>query len=225
MLRFGLIGYPISHSLSPRLFEAAYGGRFKYDLIEEEDFEKAWETFTDGPYRAVNVTAPFKEKALERILELNPDSVPEYVREIGACNILLKSGDGITAHNSDYLGIRRFIEGAATKDVAVVGFGGAGKAAVAAARSLGLQPRLYRHDGIAAGLEADLVIYTLPRKVEGSDLIKCRTLFEANYRNPALSGRQGYVSGLEWLRLQAIEGYALMTGEAPEENKLRNIQL
>ena len=73
MLRFGLIGYPISHSLSPRLFEAAYGGRFKYDLIEEEDFEKAWEAFTDGPYRAVNVTAPFKEKALERILELNPE--------------------------------------------------------------------------------------------------------------------------------------------------------
>lgn len=225
MLRFGLIGYPVSHSLSPRLFEAAYGGRFRYDLIEEEDFEKAWKTFAEGPYRAVNVTAPFKEKALRRVLELNPDSVPQYVREIGACNILLKTSEGIRAYNSDYLGIRKYLLGSSPRDVAVVGFGGAGKAAVAAARSLGLQPRLYRHDGIAAGLEAELVIYTLPRKVEGSDLIKCRTLFEANYRNPALSGRQGYVSGLEWLRLQAIEGYALMTGEAPDKNKLRNIGL
>ena len=42
MDKFGLIGYPIAHSLSPRLFSAAYGGRYAYELIETPDFEKAW---------------------------------------------------------------------------------------------------------------------------------------------------------------------------------------
>ena len=58
MKRFGLIGYPIAHSLSPALFKAAYGGKYAYDLIEEADFEKAYDRFLQD-YHAVNVTAPF----------------------------------------------------------------------------------------------------------------------------------------------------------------------
>ena len=34
MKKFGLIGHPISHSLSPALFKAAYGGKYAYELIE-----------------------------------------------------------------------------------------------------------------------------------------------------------------------------------------------
>ena len=64
MDKFGLIGYPIAHSLSPRLFSAAYGGRYAYELIETPDFEKAWECFMHG-YKAINVTAPFKGDAFD----------------------------------------------------------------------------------------------------------------------------------------------------------------
>ena len=39
--RYGLIGHPIGHSRSPQLFEAAYGGRYGYDLIEAEQFSLA----------------------------------------------------------------------------------------------------------------------------------------------------------------------------------------
>ena len=62
MKKFGLIGHPIAHSLSPALFKAAFGGRYTYDLIEEEDFEKAYGRFLEE-YDAINVTAPFKESA------------------------------------------------------------------------------------------------------------------------------------------------------------------
>ena len=62
MSRFGLIGFPIAHSLSPLLFKAAYGGRFRYDLLESEDFDTAFRAFMKS-CDAVNVTAPFKELA------------------------------------------------------------------------------------------------------------------------------------------------------------------
>ena len=65
MSRFGLIGFPIAHSLSPRLFKAAYGGRFRYDLLEYEDFDTAFRLFMKS-YDAVNITAPFKEFAFDK---------------------------------------------------------------------------------------------------------------------------------------------------------------
>ena len=45
MKRFGLIGNPVAGSLSPRLFEAAYGGRYTYDLIEGAEFAASWQRF------------------------------------------------------------------------------------------------------------------------------------------------------------------------------------
>ena len=45
MMRFGLIGHPIGHSLSPALFSAAYAGQFCYDLIEGPYFEESYARF------------------------------------------------------------------------------------------------------------------------------------------------------------------------------------
>lgn len=209
MDRFGLIGFPISHSLSPRLFSAAYGGKFDYDLIEEKDFGAAFRRFKEGPYRAVNVTTPFKTEAAAA-----SDIVSDEVRRIGAANILLKTPDGIAAYNSDYRGLLSLIP-QGYRTVAVVGMGGAGRAAAAAAEDLGLDVRTFHHREIAGGLKADIVIYTLPSKVEGAEKIECNVLIEANYLNPCMKGRHGYISGNEWLLAQARAGYALMTGEEP----------
>ena len=62
MKRFGLIGYPIAHSLSPFLFRAGYEGKYPYELIETSDFEEAYRRFL-SEYHGINVTAPFKELA------------------------------------------------------------------------------------------------------------------------------------------------------------------
>ena len=138
MEKFGLIGHPIAHSESPAVFAAAYGGRWPYDLIEGEDFELSWKRFLDE-YRAINITAPFKELAFRKLLECGV--VDESVRSIGAVNIAVKEADGLVhGYNSDYLGVRLLLEERGFgegKTVLVVGFGGAGKAAAAAARSLG----------------------------------------------------------------------------------------
>lgn len=134
--KYGLIGDPIKHSLSPALFRAGFGGLYDYDLIEGKDFEKSYETFLNE-YEAINVTAPFKEKAYSKAEIVSPEC-----KVIGACNVLKKTKDGILAANTDYLGIMKTLlpyhNTEKIKPITmVVGCGGAGKAAAYAARILG----------------------------------------------------------------------------------------
>lgn len=96
---FGLIGHPIEHSQSPRLFETAYHGKYGYDLIQGKYFEESYAKFLKG-YKAVNVTAPFKEKAYDKA-----DIVSGPVALTGAANILVKTPEGVRAYNSDFTGV------------------------------------------------------------------------------------------------------------------------
>ena len=164
-MKFGLIGHPIAHSLSPTLFKAGYAGRYPYDLIETPDFEEAYQIFLNE-YDGINVTAPFKELALKKA-----DIISEECNLVGATNLLIKTPEGVKAHNSDYLGVREWLYGVVAglertpvapfgallppaargvarflnlqqhqmRHVRIVGIGGAGKAAAAAARSLGME--------------------------------------------------------------------------------------
>ncbi len=217
MDKFGLIGHPIAHSLSPALFTAAYGGKYVYDLIETPDFDEAWRRFLAG-YKAINVTAPFKGDAFARVDWRSPEC-----ERAGATNLVVKTPEGTKAYNSDYRGVKALLAPLGCRSAAVVGFGGAGKAALAAAEDLGLDTRLYRHAEVAGGVLADVIIYTLPRAVEGIDRLECAHLLEANYKDPCLAGRPGYIPGSAWLLMQAVTGYALMTGEEPDPAPMRAV--
>lgn len=98
-MKFGLIGNPIAHSKSPLLFTTAYNGKYTYDLIEGVYFEESYSKFKKS-YQAINVTAPFKEPAFEKA-----DVISGPAALIGAANILVKTEDGISCHNSDFTGI------------------------------------------------------------------------------------------------------------------------
>ena len=137
--KFGLIGHPINHSLSPALFKAAYGGRYTYDLIEGDDFEKSYERFLKE-YDAINVTAPFKELAFRKADRSTPECLA-----MGAANILLKRDNEVIAANSDHMGVIRSVMAGLYPDkvintlALVVGGGGAAKAAAYAMCSCGYQ--------------------------------------------------------------------------------------
>ena len=104
MKRFGLIGHPIAHSLSPVLFKAGYDGRYPYELIETADFEESYARFIEG-YDGINVTAPFKELAFAKA-----EILTDECKTIGATNLLVKTPEGIKAYNSDYLGVRMWLK-------------------------------------------------------------------------------------------------------------------
>lgn len=143
MKRFGLIGDPIAHSLSPALFRAGYDGKYAYDLIEGSDFEESFRRFMED-YDGINVTAPFKELAFRKA-----GCLSEECGMIGAANILVKTPEGVKAYNSDYLGVRKWLEevsGGKKMNVLIAGCGGAGKAAAFASASLGFRTVLMNRD-------------------------------------------------------------------------------
>lgn len=273
-MKFGLIGHPIAHSLSPALFKAGYDGRYPYDLIETPDFEEAYQRFLYD-YDGINVTAPFKELAVQKA-----DILSEECRIIGATNLLVKTTEGIKAYNSDYLGVRLWLSGAVqglesvlppwpqgtgpTKwegffptpephrkaRVLIVGMGGAGKAAAAAAESLGMETILMNRTRYSEYIKplshfreefckADIVIYNLPIRIAELDSLteedfcpgKPKHILEANYRNPsfdksliqkmkATNPGLSYTEGRTWLLLQAVTGYELFTGEKPDLDRM-----
>lgn len=107
MEKYGLIGHPIADSQSPKLFAAAYGGTLRYDLIQGADFEKSYGTFL-SEYKAVNVTAPFKELAFAQAVALAKDGrggISGPCLKTGATNLMVKTPEGMMAYNTDFTGI------------------------------------------------------------------------------------------------------------------------
>lgn len=104
--RFGIIGHPLTGTLSPKLFAAAYGGKYSYELFEGTDFEEVWARLSaDTGVRAINVTAPFKELAFDKV-RASGGAVCGPACKIGATNLIVREDDGsLSAHNSDFSGI------------------------------------------------------------------------------------------------------------------------
>ena len=74
----------------------------------------------------------------------------------------------------------------------------------------------------------DILIYALPVKIDLLDELPLagKVVVEANYKNPCLQERcavEGftYISGMEWLVAQAVEGYQLMTGIEPDAERVK----
>ena len=247
MKKFGLIGHPIAHSLSPALFKAAYDGKYAYDLIEGGDFETSYRRFIEE-YDAINVTAPFKEAAFAKA-----DILSEECASTGATNLLVKTPEGIKAYNSDFLGVRMWLS-EVTEDlkgvkILIVGLGGAGKAAAAAAESLGMDViRMNRtvRDSQTHPLDdfrkcfrkANIIIYNIPaaipelKELTDSDFNedKPKLILEANYKDPSLretmesfGSKAVYTGGETWLLYQAMTGYEILTGEKPDLRRMSDV--
>ncbi len=248
-MKYGLIGYPISHSKSPELFRAAYPDRpeMTYDLIEEDDFERAYRRF-EKDYEAVNVTAPFKGDAFRKV-----DIADTIARELYAVNILKKKDGKIYGYNSDFWALKKMLAPYAQPGkrpkVLVIGCGGAAKAAALAALKLrmsvtvanrdfrkarefcftggGMIPVRLEQAAELAGL-MDILIYTLPLRTDLVDRLPLegRVVVEPNYKDPCLremceAAGATYISGMDWLGEQAIAGYQLMTGIEPDAVRVK----
>jgi shikimate dehydrogenase len=126
---FGLVGNPVGHSLSPPMHEAAYealdvDARYVTFEPSEGDLGRAFAGSEALGIAGLNVTIPFKQRALELV---EPDAL---AARIGAVNTVDFSGMP-TGHNTDAVGATRAL---AHHDVTlggravVVGAGGAGRA-------------------------------------------------------------------------------------------------
>jgi shikimate dehydrogenase len=141
-MRLLLLGHPVSHSLSPRIQNAALEaagihGRYEALDIEPEAFESTL-TRLRLPHVGGNVTVPFKERMRDAC-----DAVSALARRAGAVNTWWVDADGqLYGDNTDVPGFDaavRELLGAdqAPRDlsVGVLGAGGAAAAVLAAAES------------------------------------------------------------------------------------------
>ena len=110
--RYAVIGHPIAHSKSPLihgLFAQATGQDMRYEAIDggadAGGFERALAAFRAAGGKGMNVTLPFKLRALAAA-----DEASEDARLAGAANALRFEGGRTEARNFDGIGLVRDIE-------------------------------------------------------------------------------------------------------------------
>lgn len=140
-MKFGLIGHPVSHSLSPAIQGAAYrelGEEHSYELLDaptEADLARIVADVRSGALSGVNVTIPWKRQAYAAA-----DRHAPLAAQLGVANVLAREGEQIVAHNTDALALeaefKRLV--GSTERAIVLGSGGATPAVVAAARAAGI---------------------------------------------------------------------------------------
>jgi shikimate dehydrogenase len=105
--RYGVMGYPISHSRSPvihRLFALQTGQNIQYELLQvtPEKLETAVRQFQRTGGKGLNITVPHK-RAVARL----SDHVSERARTAGAVNTLSFVEGEIHSDNTDGIGLLR----------------------------------------------------------------------------------------------------------------------
>jgi shikimate dehydrogenase len=141
--RFGLIGHPVRHSVSPAMMRAAFdalGLPFTYDAIDAPDGDalaRCAAALRAGERAGFNVTIPHKQAAVALA-----DEVGESAAQVGAANVLAVAHHGrIRAENTDADAIVRVLDPllAARRWALIIGSGGAARAALCACEALGFR--------------------------------------------------------------------------------------
>jgi len=129
-MRLGLIGSPVSHSLSPKIFEKISkraNQEIIYDLFNESEESVLNKVATlKNSHRGLNITLPFKQNVL-KIADWHSDEVMMS----GACNTICFDKE-IKAYNTDILAIKSLIEVNPNKKYLIFGAGGAARACLVA---------------------------------------------------------------------------------------------
>jgi shikimate dehydrogenase len=137
-MQVGLIGYPVEHSVSPAMHNAAFQElgmkAWQYDLLSTmpESLSERIETLRREDFAGANVTIPHKQTVMEHL-----DVLVLAARAVNAVNTITIEDGQLVGHNTDSAGFLLDLE---AHDVSVYGKHalvlGAGGAAHAAALGL-----------------------------------------------------------------------------------------
>ena len=144
MRHFALFGNPVGHSLSPLMINAAFGAmgiRAGYESHRVENLELAVRMIREKPLDGVSVTLPLKGAVMAFLDEVDDDA-----RAIGAVNTVANERGWLRGSNTDWTALsaamqEQFPLGGRT--IAVLGAGGAARAAVHAILRAGGTPIVF----------------------------------------------------------------------------------
>jgi shikimate dehydrogenase len=139
LIYLGVCGWPVAHSRSPQMHNAALAAagladwRYLRLPLPPELFAETVRALPAAGFRGVNVTIPHKQAALAVA-----DRASEAAQAIGAANTLTFEDGAIVADNTDAPGLLAALgESPAGKTVLILGAGGAGRAAAWALKGAG----------------------------------------------------------------------------------------
>ena len=151
----GIIGNPVGHSISPHIHNAAYanvGLNAVFVPIEALDVDAFLQRMVrpssreiDWNLRGLSVTAPHKSTVIGHL-----DWIDEAARDIGAVNTIVVEGDELHGYNTDAIGfiapLKQRREAIKGLRCAVIGAGGAARAAIWALKQEGVDVTVFARD-------------------------------------------------------------------------------
>jgi len=126
---YGILGNPVSHSLSPAMHNAAFrqlGLNKVYVPLPTTDLAAALIGLQALGFKGASVTIPHKQAVIPQLTTVDPLAV-----KIGAVNTLCFTDSGIHGSNSDWLGATaalKQVTGLSGKRVLLLGAGGSARA-------------------------------------------------------------------------------------------------
>tara|TARA_B100000575_G_C23132116_1_gene656875 strand:+ start:273 stop:1091 length:819 start_codon:yes stop_codon:yes gene_type:complete len=141
--KFGIIGNPIKHSLSPVLHKYwfdKYGLDASYSIIEAEDkdLKDIIKKVRDSEFAGINVTLPFKQKIINLTDEIINDA-----ELTGSVNTILLENDKIIGENTDVFGLQaaylKEIDSSPSKRALVIGAGGVSPSVILSLKKSGIK--------------------------------------------------------------------------------------
>ncbi|WP_100372215.1 shikimate dehydrogenase [Bacillus sp. FJAT-45037] len=135
--RYGLIGHPVGHSMSPLMHNEALlalGLDAVYEAfdVREQALAPFMTKLRNGELDGINVTIPHKVAVMDFL-----DEVDEVARQIGAVNTIVKEDGKLVGYNTDGVGYWQSVEPFITtpyeqQRVLIIGAGGAARAVTTA---------------------------------------------------------------------------------------------
>lgn len=107
MRKFGLIGYPLSHSFSPAFFAEKFLREGYADCLYEafpiKSITELSSLLSDNPdLEGLNVTIPYKKDVVPYL-----QNYTEAVEKTGACNCIKIKNGKLTGYNTDVIGFEK----------------------------------------------------------------------------------------------------------------------
>ena len=129
----GIIGYPLSHTLSPSMHNFIYQKlgidvEYKKWEISPNNLKSHIEKINNENFIGANITVPYKEKIVSLL-----DEIRNEAKFTGAVNTIVKNNNKLIGYNTDVYGIEQTLDIKLKNDVinnaVIFGAGGAAKAA------------------------------------------------------------------------------------------------
>ncbi len=172
---FGIIGYPIKHSLSPTLHSMLfkkYGLNFVYLAFEilPEKFNLIKDIILTLNIRGLNVTIPYKEKIIPYL-----DEIDKLARTIGSVNTIFNKDGKLIGYNTDIYGFTKSLKGVDIRDeeAILIGCGGVSNPIVVGLSELGVK-KVYVYDIDSKKmlkLKENFGTFVIPLKKENLDKV------------------------------------------------------